>query len=324
MIITRTPHRISLFGGSCDYSTYYERHGALLVGFTIDKYIYVSLRKNLEIFDYKSRATYSIIEDVKENSKIQNPGIRGTLNHFNIHEGVSIGIQGDMPARTGLGSSSSLVVGLSRAICEMKSEHGVVSKEWLAKHAIEIERVLLAEPGGIQDQIWAAYGGINSISIDVTGKFIVRPLPVSEEFLAKFKDRIVLCHTGFSRNSFEIAASHDNKEASSIKKQIHNTAEYGLVAFENENIDDIGQLLHRSWLLKKSVSTGISAPYIDSLYQKAIENGAIGGKLLGAGGSGFLFFVLKSGVDKADFCGRIGLTGIDFDYSRTGSETLLR
>lgn len=322
MIITRTPYRISLFGGGTDYESFFRHSGSLLVGFTIDQYVYMYMRKCLDIFDYKSRVSYSKIEDVKENLEIEHPGVRGTLEYFSVKDGLSIGMCGDLPARTGIGSSSSIVVGLSLALEEyLDLKH---SKKLLAHSAIEIERVLLKEPGGVQDQIWAAYGGVNSIEIKQNGDFEVKPLPVSKEFLETFRSRVVLCHTGFSRDSFDIAASHDNQSAFDVKKKVLNTAYEGYEAFRKQDIYAIGRCLDKSWKQKREVSTKISSEAIDIAYDKALAHGAIGGKLLGAGGSGFLFFILRDGVDKTEFCARMQLTGIEFDYSFEGSEILLK
>ena len=321
MIITRTPYRISLFGGGTDYPSFYKRYGSLLVGFTIDQYVYVYVRKSLDLFDYKSRVAYSVIELVNSNAEIQNPGVKGTLEHFAIHDSLNIGIQGDLPARTGIGSSSSLVVGLSKALVDYLGEEQKTKS--LARAAIKIERELLGEPGGIQDQIWAAYGGVNSITIDTGGDFQVRPIPVSVEFLSSLRDRMVLCHTGFSRNSFEVAASHDNDKTYGIKEKMLDVAFSGHNAFVRENIDDIGYELDRAWKYKRSISVGITNENIDFVYDRGIDSGAIGGKLLGAGGSGFMLFVLKDGLDKEEFSAKMGLTAVDFDYSYGGSELLL-
>lgn len=322
MIITRTPHRCSLYGGGTDYESFYRHAGAFLVGFTIDQYVYMYVRRCLDIFNYKSRISYSKIEDVQQNCEVEHPGVRGVLEHFGVKEGLSIGMCSDLPARTGLGSSSSMVVGLSRAMEEYLDL--VHSKKRLAQTAIEIERVLLQEPGGIQDQIWAAYGGVNSIEIMPNGDFAVKPLPVSKEFLEEFRSRIVLCHTGFSRDSFDIAASHDNQSSYDVKKRILDIAHDGYDAFCIQDIEKIGAKLHQSWKHKREVSKKISTESIDVLYTKALYSGAIGGKLLGAGGSGFLFFVLREGIDKKEFCATMGLTGIEFNYSFEGSEILLK
>ncbi len=314
---------MSLFGGGTDYKAYYERYGTTIIGFAIDKYVYVSLRKNHNIFDYKSRITYSVIENVKENDEIQNPGVQGTLKYFELKDGVTICIQGDLPARTGIGSSSSMIVGLIKAIDEY-NQATPRHKTSLANTAIYVERDLLQEPGGIQDQIWAAYGGVNSIQIHKDGGFSVRPLPISEEFLEKLKARMVLCHTGFSRNSFHIAGSHDhtNSDVVSIKGRIADISNQALRAFEYEDIENIADLLDTSWKLKKSVSTEISNEFIDGLYNRSREHGALGGKLLGAGGNGFMLFILKD-TDKERFLKEMQLESIDFNYAHTGSELIL-
>lgn len=324
MIITRAPFRLSLFGGSSDYSSFYSRYGSLLVGFTIDKYVYLSFKKNENFFDYKTRATYSVIESVKCNKEIQNPGIRGALEYFKMDGPLCISVQSDLPKQTGIGSSSSLSVALTKAIDIYKNGAETYTKKQLAQHAINIERVHLNEPGGIQDQIWAAYGGINSIEIEKTGNFKVRPLHISEEFLSELRDRLILCHTGSGRNSFNLAAAHDSDNSIAIKEQIKRIAELGLRAFEIENVDEIGRLLHKSWMLKKSIATDISNANIDAVYDRALDNGAIGGKLLGAGANGFMLFLLKEQTDRVAFCNKVGLSSIDFDYSYRGAEALLK
>jgi D-glycero-alpha-D-manno-heptose-7-phosphate kinase len=321
MIITRTPYRISLFGGSSDYPSYYQRYGSLLLGFAIDKYVYISLRKNYHLFNYNTRVTYSIIESVNENSSIQNPGVKGTLEYEKVEDPLTINIQGDLPARTGIGSSSSMVVGLLNCIDVYR--HLPPNKRSLAQRAIAIEREVLKEPGGIQDQIWAAYGGVNTIEINQGGEFTVRPLPVSVEFLEKLRQRMVLCHTGFARNSFGIAASHDNTSNVGIKGQMKEVAKQAVVAFKIEDIDEIGRLLHKSWRLKRSVSGQISSEYIDTIYDRGIESGALGGKLLGSGGNGFMLFLLDKHTSREQFCTDIKLEHIDFNYSYGGSEVLL-
>lgn len=324
MIITRAPFRVSMFGGSSDYTSFFSRYGALLVGFTIDKYVYVSLKKNENFFDYKTRATYSIIESVQDNSDIQNPGIRGAVEYFGLDGPLCINIQSDLPKQTGIGSSSSLSVALSQAIDVYVHGNTTHSKKELAQHAISIEREFLGEPGGLQDQIFAAYGGVCSIEIEKDGNFKVRPLHVSEEFLAELLGRMVLCHTGCGRKSFDLAAAHDSDSSVAIKEQIKRIAELGLKAFEMESVDEIGRLLHKSWMLKKSIATGISNENIDAVYDKALDSGAIGGKLLGAGSNGFMLFILRDGIEKGQFCKSIGLSSIEFNYSNKGAEVLLR
>ncbi len=324
MIITRAPYRVSIAGGSSDYESFFSKHGSLLVGFTINRYVYVALKRNEEIFDYKTRVAYSNIEMVGANNEIQNPGVRGPLEYFGIEDGVSIHIVSDLPKQAGIGSSSSLCVALCKAIDVYKHGKETLSKKELAKIAIYIERKLLAENGGWQDEIWAAYGGPNSIEIEKTGNFKVRPLHVSDEFLSQLRDKMVLAHIGNGRSSYELASAHDSESSVAIKQQLMRLADLTLQAFESESILDIGKTLHRGWMLKKSIATGITNENIDAVYQNAVDSGAIGGKLLGTGGNGFMLFVLDEHTSKSDFIQKLDLENIEFDYSYGGAEVLLK
>lgn len=218
-----------------------------------------------------------------------------------------------------MGSSSSLIVGLLRAIYA-STFHKSIDKEHLVQTSVTIERDLLKEAGGCQDSIWAVEGGVNSIHINKKGNYIVRPLPVSKHFLTDLRNRMVLAYVGGGRKSFEVAASHNNLDA---KHKILGIASEGLRAFAAESIDDIGGLLHHSWQAKKSLSDQISNKEIDNKYVKGLELGAIGAKLLGSGQGGFILYVLHNTTNKLKFIEGIGLTCIDFSYSYGGSEVLL-
>ncbi len=324
MIIVRAPYRVSIAGGSSDYPSFFTRHGAILVGYTINRYVYIALKKNEDIFGPKHRIAYSNIELVDNIEDIQNPGVRGPLQYFDIKDGLSIHIVSDLPKQTGLGSSSSLCVGLCKALDIYKNGRETLNKKDLAKMAIHIDRELLKESGGWQDEIWAAYGSPSSIEIEKSGNFKVRPLHVSDEFLASLKDRMILTYIGHGRNSFELAAAHDNTSNIGIKQSIEDIAKSTLQSFELENINEIGKLLHQSWLLKKSIATGISNENIDYIYEQAIATGAIGGKLLGTGGTGFMLFILDEKTNKEDFVRKLKLEPLNYDYSYGGAEVLLK
>ena len=285
MIITKTPYRCSLFGGISDIHSFYSKYNALLIGFTIDKYCYVLCRKTPDILPHHSSISYARSEVVDDNSKIEHNGVRGVLEFLKIKYGLEISIHGDLPARTGLGSSSTFVVGL------LKSLRIYRNKKELAKDAIHVERYLLKEPGGIQDQIWATYGGFNSIEIKKNGEFYVRPMPVSPEFLEEFRSHLLLLYLGKSRSSWNIARSIDKSDQIENKLTIQMIAKMAYKEFEKENIERIGELLDDSWQTKKNVSPLISNKNIDKIYNSVIEIGAWGGKLLGSGGSGFLLFI---------------------------------
>ena len=319
MIITKTPYRVSLFGGSTDYPSYYEDRGSLLLGFAIDKYCYLTLRETPKIFNYKTAISYSKLEKVSKNSSIENNGVRGVLQYFKIKFGVEIHHLCDLPSQTGIGSSSSFIVGLVNAIRKLKNKES--SPQYLATTSIDIERSLLNEPGGIQDQIWAAYGGINSIHINTSGEFEVKPLPISHQFEIELLNRCVLIYTGSKRNSFEIARSHTKKKTHTAKSRIHTLAHKAQDAFKRSDIDLIASLLHKSWIEKKKISPLVSSDKIESLYFDLRENGVMGGKLLGAGGSGFILCILKDGAKEA-FVSRYSKSIVDFSFDKQGSQII--
>lgn len=298
MIISKTPFRISLFGGSTDYESFYSQYDSLIIGFCMDKYCYTCVRKTPSIFNHTSKISYSLTEIVSENRDIKHNGVRGVLEYLDIREGIEISHLSDLPSQTGIGSSSSFIVGLLKCIYEAKGE--VVSKEDIAKSAIFIERKLLNEPGGIQDQIWASYGGMNSIHINKNGSFEVKPLPVSDHFLSKFFDRTILIHTGKTRQSYSIANAHNNKSAISHKIKIANISHLGYDKFIQGDIEGVATLLHKSWVEKQKISPLISNNNITKAYSKLQKDGMIGGKLLGSGGQGFIFGILKSSKDQVN------------------------
>jgi len=319
MIISKTPFRISLFGGSTDYPSYYKKYGSLILGFAMDKYCYISLRKTPKIFAYKTLVSYSKLEKVSRNPDIEHNGVRGVLEYLKIKHGVEIHHLCDLPSQTGIGSSSSFIVGLLNAAHQLKKHQCDV--HCLAETAIEVERNLLGEPGGIQDQIWAAYGGISSIHIHTDGSFEVSPLPLSHQFKKDFLDRCALIYTGKTRQSFEIAKAHDNKKSESSKKAIHSLSHKAYSAFQDGDISRIGRLLHQSWQRKKEISPLISSDSIESMYGQLQDEGMIGGKLLGSGGSGFILCILKEGA-KEQFAKKFSKLHIDFKFDESGSQII--
>jgi D-glycero-alpha-D-manno-heptose-7-phosphate kinase len=321
MIISKTPFRISLFGGSTDYESFYSKYGSLLVGFAIDKYSYICLRDNPTIFDYQSKISYSKIETIEDNQKIQHNGVRGVLEYLNLmHNRLEISCFNDLPAQTGVGSSSSFIVGLIHAIRHYQKLKP--SPKELANSAIHVERKHLKESGGIQDQIWAAYGGLNSIKIAQDGEFHVRPLPVSSDFIQRFIKRCFLVYTGNSRQSFSIASSHDTGSEDENKKNILRLANDGYHAFCNESVDDIGSILRESWESKKRISTLVASTYISDMIDVFYDYGMIGGKLIGSGGSGFIFGITKDEDSTQRIKNTFTKNYINFTISNTGSQII--
>jgi D-glycero-alpha-D-manno-heptose-7-phosphate kinase len=324
MLICKSPNRISLSGGSTDYESYYSIYGSLLLGFGLDKYCYVGV-KQLHSFDnINFQAFYSQAERTATIEEIKNPGIRGTLQYVKTHKipdlnKIGIFIQNDLPTQTGVGSSSSLIVALLQAIYEM---YGVeYTKKSLAKDAIYIERVLLAESGGIQDQIFASYGGLSSIEIEKNGDFHVRPVPVYEEQIKEFEKWSILFCANIGRQSFEIAKSHDNIAATAYKHNILDLSKQMLKMFSRGCWEDVGTLLGEAWENKKQISGLISNSDIDKHYDIALENGAFGGKLLGTGGGGFLYIVCEP-TDRAKIIEAVGLHHLDVGIDTLGSRMI--
>ncbi len=289
MIISRTPHRISFFGGGTDYPTYYLENGGKVLGAAIDKYSYLNIRKLPPFFEHKHRIVYSKQENVNSVDQIDHPSVRETLKHLNVEYGISIHHDGDIPARSGMGSSSSFTVGLVKSLYAL--EGSMISKHDLALKAIDIEQNLIKEHVGSQDQTFAAYGGLNIIEFLQSGEIAVQPVIISPYRLLEFESCLLLFYTGISRISSEIAK--DQTDNMCINKSNLQTMkclvdEAYKILTTNQDIKQFGELLAENWRLKCKLSKKISSPVIDCMYQEAIKAGALGGKLLGAGGGGFM------------------------------------
>ena len=289
MIISKTPFRISFFGGGTDYPVWYRENQGAVLSTTIDKYCYITIRYLPPFFSYKHRIVYSKIEMVNDINEILHPAVRATLKFVNIDKGVEVHHDGDLPAKTGLGSSSSFTVGLLNSLYALK---GVIpSKLQLAKEAIYIERDILKENVGAQDQVAAAFGGFNKINFNGKDEIKVEPITLNKERIKELDNHLLLYFTGFSRTASEIAKSQientpNKKRELSLMYQMVDEAIK--ILNENRDIKDFGKLLHEAWSLKKSLTDKISTPEIDNIYEKALQAGALGGKLLGAGGGGFM------------------------------------
>ena len=289
MIITRTPFRMSFFGGGTDLASFYEEYGGSVLSTTFDKYCYVNVRHLPPFFDYRTHLTYSQQEKVNSVDEIQHPLIREAMRFLDIRQ-IRLMYDADLPARTGLGTSSSFAVGMLNAFYALKGKQ--VDKKRLADEAIYLERVMCKEAGGIQDQIAAAFGGLNRIDMDRNG-YIVKPIIISNQRKRELNDRLMLFFTGFTRFSADVQKKTSQDMPGKVRqllrmKDMVDEAERILIS--KGSLDDFGRLLHESWKLKRGLSSGISTNVIDEVYQKAIKAGALGGKLLGAGGGGFLLF----------------------------------
>lgn len=290
MIITQTPFRMSFFGGGTDFSGFYNEHGGAVLGTTFDKYAYVTVRHLPPFFDYRTHLTYSKEEKVNSIEEIKHPAIRNAMQWLDMHK-IRMTYEADLPARSGLGTSSSFAVGMLEAFYALKGKYA--DKRKLADDAIYLERTLCAEAGGIQDQIAASFGGFNRIDFSRDG-YTVRPVIMNRERKEELNSQLMLFFTGFSRFSSDIQKGTEKSmkdKTSQLIEMYHLVDEAEkILTDKNISLNEFGKLLDYTWKLKRGISGGISTDSIDEQYAKAMNAGALGGKLLGAGGGGFLLF----------------------------------
>ncbi|WP_110955295.1 GHMP family kinase ATP-binding protein [Anaerosinus massiliensis] len=287
MIITQTPYRISFFGGGTDYMPHYIKYGGCALSTTIDKYCYLNVRKLPPFFDHGSHIVYSKVENVNAYDEIQHPVVRESMRYLKL-EKLSILHDGDLPARAGLGTSSAFTVGLLNALHALRGEY--VDKMALAKEAIYMEHDVLKENVGVQDQIAVAMGGLNCLKF-TADDFQVEPLVILPERKKLLNDHLMLFFTGIHRVASDVAGEQVKNTPKKTQELLEMASMVEVaknILATNVNIADFGRLLHESWLLKRSLTNKISNSSIDSIYDTALKNGAIGGKLLGAGGGGFI------------------------------------
>lgn len=300
MIITRTPFRMSFFGGGTDIEDYFKENGGAVLSTTFDKYCYVNVRHLPRFFDYSTELSYSKTERVTDVEDIRHPAIRNAMKMLDMQE-IRLTYEADLPARSGLGTSSSFVVGMLNAFYALKGKYA--SKKKLADEAIYLERVLCNEAGGWQDQIAAAFGGFNKINLKPDG-YEVLPIIISPERKKQLNNNLMMFFTGFTRFSSDVqkvnnvSGTEDKRAKLRIMYELVGEAEKILVNRDRE-LDDFGRLLDATWKLKKGTGSSISNGSIDELYQKGIKAGALGGKLLGAGGGGFLVFYVQPEMQEA-------------------------
>lgn len=298
MIISRTPFRVSFFGGGTDYPAWFNKNKGAVLATTIDKYCYISCRYLPPFFEHKSRIIYSKMEQVKSVDEIEHPGVREVLRFLKVKEGVEIHHDGDLPARTGLGSSSSFVVGLLNCLYALK---GVMpTKAKLAKEAIYIEQKMCKEYVGCQDQALAAHGGLNYIEFGGENHLQARRVTIPEQRVKNLEKHLMLYFTGFSRTASEIAV-HQVKNIPKKKKELtdmYQMVQQAMKLLNGNQIAGFGPLLNESWKIKRELSKKISSANIDNIYETALRAGATGGKLLGAGGGGFILFFAPPGAQK--------------------------
>ena len=322
MIITQTPFRMSFFGGGTDFSGFYNEHGGAVISTTFDKYCYVTVRHLPPFFDYKTHVTYSREEKINNLSEMQHPAIRNAMEWLDMHD-IRLTYKSDLPARSGLGTSSSFAVGMLSAFYALKGQYA--DKRKLADNAIYLERTLCKEAGGIQDQIAASFGGMNRINFSADG-YTVHPVIINPERKKLLNEHLMLFFTGFSRFSSDIQKGTEK----SMKDKTQQLLEmYKLVddaekilTDKNTSLDEFGKLLDYTWQLKRGISSGISTDSIDEQYERAKKAGALGGKLLGAGGGGFLLFYVpkdkQADVKKA----LAGQMYVPFSFENDGTKVI--
>lgn len=320
MVITQAPFRMSFFGGGTDFPAFYEEHGGKVISTSIDKYCYVHARHLPPFFKYKSEVTYSKREQVNAVEEIAHPAIREAMKFLDMRE-LTLTYDADLPARSGLGTSSSFAVAMLLAFYAIKGKY--VDKKRLAEEAIYLERVLCAESGGVQDQIAAAYGGLNAISFSKDG-FQVDPIVMSTERKEQLNNSLMLFFTGFSRYSFTIQQEHEKAIHSKEKQLLEilslaNLAEEVLVSGD---LDEFGRMLDHTWQLKRGVNRAVTTDQIDEAYAAAVNAGALGGKLLGAGGGGFILLYVQPGKQKQVRRALCGLKEIPFRFENSGARIL--
>ena len=294
MIITKTPVRMSFFGGGTDMEEYFKENKGSVISTTIDKYCYVNVRHLPPFFEYKTELAYSKTERVKSVDEIEHPAIRNAMKMLDMYD-LRLTYEADLPARSGLGTSSSFAVGMLNAFHALKGKY--VDKKKLADEAIYLERVLCEESGGWQDQIAASFGGFNRINFESDG-YEVLPIIISPERKKQLNENLMMFFTGFTRFSSDIQKSNSKMDKEDKEKKLRQMYELvdkaeEILTDKNINLDEFGKLLDYTWKLKRQTGSAISTDKIDVLYERGIKAGALGGKLLGAGGGGFLVFYVS-------------------------------
>ena len=323
MIITRTPYRVSFFGGGTDYPGWYLKNGGQVLATTIDKYCYLTCRYLPPFFEHRIRIVYSKIEGCFSIDEIQHPAVREGLRFLNIDRGIEIHHDGDLPARSGIGSSSSFVVGLLHALYALKGQ--MIDKHRLAKESIYLEQQILKETVGSQDQVSAAHGGLNHIRFLPNGDITVTPITIQRTMVEELNAHLMLFYTGIKRTAQQVAETYVN-DIESREKPMNEfqrlVGEAITVLNGNTNIRHFGELLHEAWLIKRGLSAQVSTEYVDELYTQARKMGALGGKLLGAGGGGFLLLFVPPEVQKKIITKFKKLIYVPFQFESTGSQII--
>lgn len=322
MIISRTPYRVSFFGGGTDYEQWYSQHGGFIISCTIDKYLYLSLRRLPNFFKKKNRVLYSLIEETNRLQDIKLSPIKKILGHEKFKNGLEIHYDGELPAQSGVGSSSAFVVGLANICSKLKKYN--LSKKKLTNLSIFYEQKILKETVGIQDQIASVYGGLNFIKISKNGNFHVEKIFKNNFDLKLLSNNLILIYTGVQK----IKNSELKKYVNTLQNQketMFQTMDFAKEAkkiLENKNFDDFGKLLAKSWQIKKKIYKNISNSDVNLIYNLGIKNGALGGKLLGAGGGGFILFYVPKNKKKIFKEKMSNFVNIDLNVEEEGTKII--
>ena len=326
MIITKTPYRVSLFGGGSDHPAGYSEYGeGKVLSFAIDKYCYLNARPLPPFFNHSFRLAYSKIELVDSVDQIVHPAFRETIRKYGrTWDGLEVHHHGDLPAQSGVGSSSSFVVGLINALQAM---NGIsMSPQSLAERAIEMEHLILKENVGSQDQVAAAFGGFNRISFSSDDAFNIKSYNAATDAMLEIESRCLLIFSGISRFSSNISAgllSGLSNSTEYMNRNIEMVSEAERIIQSNGDLNDIGSMLNENWNLKKTLNKDASNTLLDEIYTESLASGALGGKLLGAGGGGFFLFWLKDGVSKKEFVSKLrNVVGVPFKIETKGSQII--
>ncbi len=324
MIMSRTPFRISFLGGGTDYPVWYREHGGAVLTTSVNKYCYVTVRYLPPFFDYKYRIRYTKREEVQNISEIKHPSVRECLAFLDFDQGVEIQHNSDLPARIGLGSSSSFTVGLLNALYALKGK--MTTKRQLALEAIHIEQDRIKENVGSQDQTIAAFGGLNKIEFGSEQHIQVRPITLNAEKIQFLQDHLMLFFTGFTRTASEIAAEQIEKtpeKKNELNRMLGMVDEaISILNSDSSDLTDFGRFMHETWMIKRSLTTKITTPYIDKIYETAIKAGALGGKLLGAGGGGCILFFVEPALQPEVKEKLKNLLYVPFKFENLGSQII--
>lgn len=323
MIISRTPYRISFFGGGTDYPSWYRQHGGAVLAASIDKFCYLTCRVLPPFFEHRIRVVYRKIETCQRADELSHPVVRAVLKHLEFHRGLELHHDGDLPARSGMGSSSAFSVGLLHAMYALKGQ--IRSKMQLAQESIHLEQNVIGETVGSQDQVLAALGGLRYVQFHTDGRITADPLPLPTERVEELRSHLMLFYTGIVRNASEIAQTYVPKlesrrrELLAMRRMVEESLD---ILVGGLDLTAFGRLLHEAWLIKRTLSTYVSTPRVDTLYQRAREAGAMGGKLTGAGGGGFLLLFAPPDKQPAIREALRPLLQVPFRFESAGSQII--